>query len=133
MASKQGISVKLPLSYDSEDGPYRLTKNLKENVQQNFKNLMLTNPGERVMLPNFGAGIRQLLFEPISEDLFSKVRSRIFNQVRTYMPFVNIEDVFINTMSERQDFGPNEVQISIVYNILPLDAKDTLTISNSAS
>jgi|TARA_R110000796_G_scaffold191829_4_gene308541 phage baseplate assembly protein W len=133
MASKQGISVKLPLSYDSEDGPYRLTKNLKENVQQNFKNLMLTNPGERVMLPNFGAGIRQLLFEPISEDLFSKVRSRIFNQVRTYMPFVNIEDVFINTMSERQDFGPNEVQISIVYNILPLDAKDTLTISNSTS
>ena len=133
MASKQGISVKLPLSYDSEDGPYRLTKNLKENVQQNFKNLMLTNPGERVMLPNFGAGIRQLLFEPISEDLFSKVRSRIFNQVRTYMPFVNIEDVFINTMSERQDFGPNEVQISIVYNILPLDAKDTFTISNSAS
>jgi phage baseplate assembly protein W len=102
-------------------------------VQQNFKNLMLTNPGERVMLPNFGAGIRQLLFEPISEDLFSKVRSRIFNQVRTYMPFVNIEDVFINTMSERQDFGPNEVQISIVYNILPLDAKDTLTISNSTS
>jgi|TARA_A100001015_G_scaffold319188_1_gene441322 phage baseplate assembly protein W len=133
MASKQGISVKLPLSYDSEDGPYRLTKNLKENVQQNFKNLMLTNPGERVMLPNFGAGIRQLLFEPISEDLFSQVRSRIFNQVRTYMPFVNIEDVFINTMSERQDFGPNEVQISIVYNILPLDAKDTLTISNSTS
>ena len=57
MASKQGISVKLPLSYDSEDGPYRLTKNLKENVQQNFKNLMLTNPGDRVMLPNFGAGI----------------------------------------------------------------------------
>ena len=133
MASKQGISVKLPLSYDSEDGPYRLTKTLQENVQQNFKNLMLTNPGERVMLPNFGAGIRQLLFEPISEDLFSKVRSRIFNQVRTYMPFVNIEDVFINTMSERQDFGPNEVQISIVYNILPLDAKDTLTISNSTS
>ena len=67
MASKQGISVKLPLSYDSEDGPYRLTKNLKENVQQNFKNLMLTNPGERVMLPNFGAGIRQLLLEPISD------------------------------------------------------------------
>ena len=133
MASKQGISVKLPLSYDSEDGPYRLTKDLKENVQQNFKNLMLTNPGERVMIPNFGAGIRQLLFEPITEELFSALRTRIFTQVRTYMPFVNIEDIFINTLSERQDLGPNEVQISIVYNILPLDARDTLIISNSTS
>jgi len=133
MASKQGIGIKLPLSYDSEDGPYRLTKTLQENVQQNFKNLMLTNPGERVMIPAFGAGIRQLLFEPITEELFSRVRSRIFNQVRIYMPFVNVEDVAFNTLSNRQDLGPNEVQVSIVYNILPLDARDTLTISNSAS
>ena len=131
MASKQGISLKLPLAYDSEDGPYRLTKTLGENVQQNFKNLMLTNPGERVMLPNFGAGIRQLLFEPITESLFDKVRSRIFSQVRTFMPFVTIEDVFVNPQSEGQDFGPNEVQITIVYNILPLDTRSTLTISNS--
>tara|TARA_R100001129_G_scaffold148439_1_gene110054 strand:- start:291 stop:692 length:402 start_codon:yes stop_codon:yes gene_type:complete len=133
MASKQGIGVKLPLSYDSEDGPYRLTKTLQENVQQNFKNLMLTNPGERVMIPTFGAGIRQLLFEPITEELFSRVRSRIFNQVRIYMPFVNVEDVVFNTLRNKQDLGPNEVQVSIVYNILPLDARDTLTISNSAS
>jgi len=131
MASKQGISLKLPLAYDSEDGPYRLTKTLGENVQQNFKNLMLTNPGERVMIPGFGAGIRQLLFEPISEELFDRVRSRIFSQVRAFMPFVTIEDVFLNSQSDRQDFGPNEVQITIVYNILPLDTRDTLTISNS--
>ena len=117
MASKQGISLKLPLAYDSEDGPYRLTKTLGENVQQNFKNLMLTNPGERVMIPGFGAGIRQLLFEPISEELFDRVRSRIFSQVRAFMPFVTIEDVFLNSQSDRQDFGPNEVQITIVYNI----------------
>ena len=131
MASKQGISLKLPLAYDSEDGPYRRTKTLGENVQQNFKNLMLTNPGERVMLPNFGAGIRQLLFEPITEALFDKVRARIFGQVRTFMPFVTIEDIFVNNQSDRQDFGPNEIQITIVYNILPLDTRSTLTISNS--
>ena len=56
----------------------------------NFKNLMLTNPGERVMLPNFGAGIRQLLLRQ-TEALFDKVRARIFGQVRTFMPFVTIE------------------------------------------
>jgi phage baseplate assembly protein W len=85
------------------------------------------------MIPAFGAGIRQLLFEPITEELFSRVRSRIFNQVRIYMPFVNVEDVVFNTLRNKQDLGPNEVQVSIVYNILPLDARDTLTISNSAS
>ena len=44
MASKQGISLKLPLAYDSEDGPYRLTKTLGENVQQNFKKLNVDKP-----------------------------------------------------------------------------------------
>ena len=47
------------------------------------------------------------------------------------MPFVTIEDIFVNNQSDRQDFGPNEIQITIVYNILPLDTRSTLTISNS--
>ena len=133
MASKQGISLKLPLSYDQEDGPYGLTKNLRENVQQNFKNLILTNPGERIMIPNFGAGIRQLLFEPISEELFSRISNRINRQVNQFLPFVDIEDIQFNTFNNRQELGPNEVQVRIVYNILPLDARDTLTISTAAS
>ena len=133
MASKQGISLKLPLSYDQEDGPYRLTKNLRENVQQNFKNLILTNPGERIMIPNFGAGIRQLLFEPISEELFSRISNRINRQGNQFLPFVDIEDIQFNTFNNRQELGPNEVQVRIVYNILPLDARDTLTISTAAS
>ena len=133
MASKQGISLKLPLAYDSEDAPYRLTKTLLENVQQNFKNLILTNPGERVMIPEFGSGIRQLLFNPISEELFSKASNRIYRQVNEYMPFVNIEDITFNTINGRQDLGPNEVQVRITYNILPLDTRDTLTISTTAS
>ena len=33
-----GISVKLPLVYSSEDGPYQLTKTLPETIKQNFKN-----------------------------------------------------------------------------------------------
>ena len=40
-----------------------LTKTMMEVIKQNFKNLVLTNPGERVMLTDFGVGIRRFLFE----------------------------------------------------------------------
>ena len=48
-----GISPKLPLAVSAPDG-YRLTKTPAEAVKQNFKNLILTSPGERVMIPEFG-------------------------------------------------------------------------------
>lgn len=36
-------------------------------VTRSIRNLLLTNPGERLYQPDLGSGIRQLLFEPISD------------------------------------------------------------------
>jgi phage baseplate assembly protein W len=35
---------------------------LVQTARQKLKNIVLTNPGERVMLPNFGVGIKRYLF-----------------------------------------------------------------------
>ena len=45
-----GFSAVLPLQRDDEDGFYSLTKTLGDNIKQNVKNIMLTSPGERVMI-----------------------------------------------------------------------------------
>ena len=57
-----GLAPKLPLLYSDEDGAYRLVKSFKELVKQNFKNLVLTAPGERIMDPNFGGWIKKFSF-----------------------------------------------------------------------
>ena len=64
-----GISVKLPLRVTAENGPYGLTKDLASTVKQNFKNLVLTAPGERVMDANFGVGIYAMLFENYNSEV----------------------------------------------------------------
>jgi|TARA_R110000822_G_scaffold17729_1_gene59392 phage baseplate assembly protein W len=129
MTSKHGISVKLPLTYNSSDGPYSLNKTTKEAVRQNFKNLILTAPGERVMDPQFGVGLRNYLFEQINDVLYSKIATRIREQVRSYIPFIFIEHISFESMDTNSAMGPNEVQVFIKYNILPLDAEDTLSIT----
>ena len=58
-----GVSPKLPLQANDVDGHYALNKTFKEATKQNLKNLVLTVPGEKIMNPNFGAGIHQMLFE----------------------------------------------------------------------
>ena len=116
MANKrQGISVALPLSYDQADGPYRLNKNLEDVVKQNLKNLILTNPGERIMLPEYGAGVRRLLFEPLSGATLEKISDAINSSVNAFMSFVEIEKITLLTQDQDDTLSPNSLRIIIEY------------------
>lgn len=124
-----GISVALPFVYSKQDGPYRLNKTLSETVKQNLKNLILTSPGERIMLPEFGVGLRRFLFEGISNDTFTKLAVRIRQQVRKYMPFLNIEDIQFATGDTDTDLSPNQVNVYIIYNLGQIGNTDEVSIS----
>jgi phage baseplate assembly protein W len=87
-----GISVKLPLSRDPESG-YKLNKTLKQVARQNLKMLVLTAPGERIMIPEFGVGLRNYLFENMSSDVFFDLKSEIISQAETYFPYITINSV----------------------------------------
>lgn len=126
-----GISVALPLEYDSVDGPYRLNKTLKDVVKQNLKNLILTSPGERIMIPDFGAGIRELFFEPYNSNTFSEARARIMSQIARYMPFVNVVNFNVITSNDDPDLTANGVRMILQYNIGSIDENDTLIITQA--
>ena len=132
MANKrQGISVALPLSYDQADGPYRLNKNLEDVVKQNLKNLILTNPGERIMLPEYGAGVRRLLFEPFSGATLEKISDAINSSVNAFMSFVEIEKITLLTQDQDDTLSPNSLRIIIEYNLGDIEDTDTLIITQS--
>jgi phage baseplate assembly protein W len=131
MSKLQGISPRLPLVYDSTDGPYQLTKTLKQAISQNLKMLVLTMPGERVMIPEFGVGLYGFLFEQINDDTFSDVTERIVEQVGFYIPAINLEEIKFTTSDEDSSLAFNEVQVSIKYNILPFNASDQLIITTT--
>lgn len=123
-----GISPKLPLELDTHVGSYKLNKTHKETIKQNFKNLVLTNPGERIMDTRFGVGIRRFLFENRTEDLKFKITSAIEQQVKLYMPFLIINQVlFLEDDDTPTD--PNALEMTINYSIPALNSSDFLEIS----
>tara|TARA_R100000008_G_scaffold86784_1_gene81589 strand:- start:2848 stop:3249 length:402 start_codon:yes stop_codon:yes gene_type:complete len=131
--SIHGISPKLPLIYDPKDGPYRLIKIYKEAIAQDFKTLVLTNPGERIMDPEFGVGIKRFLFE-FKETFHFDFPATLQTQVEKYMPFIKIMDVDFSPGSDQkilEDWqDPHMISIKIKYHILPLSVTDTLFINN---
>ena len=129
-----GLSPKLPLHIDQVDG-YALTKDFKEVAAQNLKMVILTNPGERMMIPSFGVGIKTYLFENATETTFSNIEEKIRQQVRIYLPYIVIES--INFLSEKNNFDEvviepsslsNYVHLQIKYSIPSIFISDTLTL-----
>ena len=59
-------------------------------IKQNLRMLMFTNPGERIMDPEFGIGLKTYLFETITESLMDEIRGKITSQCTKYMPYMDI-------------------------------------------
>ena len=124
-----GIGPKFPLSLDSVDGAYLLIKELKEEVKQNFKNLLLTIPGERVMDPEFGIGLERFLFENNTIELRSAIDTRIKQQVKKYIPFVQVRNLIVSPEDGPMAMNANSLFLEIKYYIVPIATEDVLNIT----
>jgi len=131
MSKLQGISPQVPLVYSQTDGPYELNKTLRQAIKQNLKMLILTSPGERIMIPDFGVGLYNFLFEQVNTNTFASVAQRIKEQVLFYMPSVNLVEVNFFTSDDDTSLHFNEVRVSIRYNILPFNESDQLIITST--
>ena len=89
-------AVALPLVLDSRDG-YAMLKSLRKVIKQNLKMLILTNPGERVMEPDFGVGLKRYLFENYGTGVEGLIDTKIREQVSIYLPAVKIIQVYFGT------------------------------------
>ena len=127
-----GFSPRVPLALDSLNG-FALTQTIQEVGKQNLRMLVLTNPGERVMIPSFGAGIRKMLFEQQSPAIFGMIRERIISQTKKYLPYIQIAEVknfnASDSKSYNQDF--NTVSVIINYSIPKVRVKDSLQLNVS--
>lgn len=126
-----GISPKLPLSVDKKDGVYRLTKEVTEAMTQNLKMLLLTNPGERMMDPFFGVGIRKFLFEQGTSVVYGNLSSKIYEQAARYLPQINIKNILFNEsplLGENEMTDSNILSVSIEFSIKPAAQVRTLVI-----
>ena len=125
-----GISVKLPLQLDANDGPFLLNKTAVDAVKQNFKMLILTEEGEKIMDPKFGVGIKSYLFENFSSETTNRIRKKITEKASLYLPFIKINNINFNDLdaSPNQAIDANELVISIDYEIEPLKLLDNLQL-----
>tara|TARA_R100000808_G_scaffold25097_1_gene61891 strand:+ start:48 stop:533 length:486 start_codon:yes stop_codon:yes gene_type:complete len=112
-----GIKTPLQFGYDYE-GLFAMNKDLANQVADNFRNLLLTNKGERVCMYNYGANLRELTFELGTENADVEAMSRITQACSDFMPYVNLIDFVPKTLYDDNEHVA-KISILVTYD-LPL-------------
>ena len=121
---KVAVGVTFPF-----DGPavFNSSFTTKEQVKSNLINLLFRTPGERLMNPTFGVGIRNLLFEQVIDKQI--IKNRIIDGAQVNIPEIEVTDVFIKRENNQTTPEIHTVRISVYYKVLADRSSDAILLN----
>ena len=105
------LGISLPIQIG--DVAFNQTFKTIDQVKTNIKSLLLTKRFERLMQPEFGSGLQEVLFEPADDEIATKIEDTIVSTISKWLPYVTIQQINVDTKNELKD--KNEVDVSIKF------------------
>ncbi len=104
-------SIHFPLEIDSGMGRLMEERDHFEHVEQLIKQVLITNPGERINRPDFGCGLRRMVFAPNSEITAGLARITILQALEKWLGSL----IIVNNVNVKAE--GEKLHIQIVYSV----------------
>jgi len=118
----QSVYLDFPLQVGAEGGK---TTHRIAHIRDQIEQVLFTDPGERWFRPEFGAGIRTLVFEPQNHALWQITRQRLQSSlIEALAGEVSPKDLTIDVSAD-PDF-PERLMILISYRLTALNHSETV-------
>lgn len=105
-----------PFRIDPASGQAAQT-NYQAHVDQMIRQVLLTSPGERIDLPEFGCGLRQLIFAPHNSALDATTNLIVLQALNRWLAgIIKVQQVSVVPLASGDD--PAQLQIQIQYTVL---------------
>lgn len=99
--SESFTSIRYPLGIDKGLGRLSAEESYAEHVEQMIMQVLFTNPGERINRPDFGCGIRRMVFAPNSKVSASLAQVSVYQALEKWMgSLIDISQVEVETKEE---------------------------------
>ena len=118
---RKAVGVSLPFQGKAV---FNSTYNTKDATKSNLINYFLTGKNERVFNVNFGAGLRNLLFENITQDKIQEIELNIRAGLDLYFP-----RVLINTLNLQAYPDQNLINFELKYSVAQTNIQDEISIN----
>jgi hypothetical protein len=104
-------SIKYPFAIDPGRGRLAEEENYAAHIEQLIKQVVFTAPGERINRPDFGCGIKRLVFAPNSVVTASLAQVTIYQALTKWLgSALSVNDVKVEAIEER-------LEITIAYTL----------------
>ena len=117
---KSAVGVRLP--FGSKRSIFTLDYTTRDHAKSKLTNLLLTSPGERINQPNFGVGVKNLLFENNIDLNFLK--NQIQTQVSQFLGNIEITEIQTGSSDDQ-----HTIFISITYKSLLDNEEDSIQLN----
>lgn len=106
-----GRGLAFPVAVDPATGELAMAQ-YEEDIRQAIRIILDTDPGERVMRPDFGAGLRALVFEPINTHTLALARHRVEQALVLWEPRIDSLAVQVTAQARR-----GRIDIELRYRV----------------
>ncbi len=96
----------------ASDGRCATPDSVDEHVKSEIIQLLLTNPGERPFLPDFGGGVRRLVFEG-NDDITRGMANAVITQAISHWLQQRVKLLAINVESK-----DSTLQVDVSYQVV---------------
>ncbi len=117
--SKSFKDISMSFKYNPLSGDLIGLKN-ENAIARSVRNIILTNPGEKVFDPFFGSNVSNILFETVDDITAVSIQDEIENSLKNYEPRVEILNVLVDP-----DYDNNQFDVTISYKIVGVDIPPT--------
>lgn len=118
---RKAVGVSIPFSAQAV---FNSTYTTKDAIKVNLINYFLTGTKERVFNINFGAGLRNLLFEQITDTSIEKVSEQVKAGLSRYFPTVVVNQMLLTPVPDS-----NTVNFLLKYSVRDTNIEDLITIN----
>lgn len=110
MTLPNGRHLSFPFRVGS-DGRTAQVASLEEHVRDELIQLILTNPGERAFLPEFGVGVRRLIFENITDTTAAMTKAMLTQAISRWLgQRIALEELIV-------EVDNNTIAVDLSYRI----------------
>jgi phage baseplate assembly protein W len=94
-------SIRYPLAVDESLGRLAVEDDYATHVEQMIKQVLFTNPGERINRPDFGCGLRRMVFAPNSDVSANMAQVSVFQALDKWLgTLIAVSQVEVQALEE---------------------------------
>ena len=125
-----GMEIAVPFQIDPATGAVAVLTSYAAILAQHIETIVMTMLGERLMLPRYGSGAQNALFDPIGSARLSFLIPDIKTAIQTQEPAVKVLSISVET---NQPQAETTLSVVITWSVVPYNDVNVLTVAAGGS